>query len=392
MNAPRRICVVTGARADYGLLSSLMREIRGDETLELVTIATGAHLLPEFGLTVREIEADGFSVDARVDIGLAADDPLEAARATGRGVVGIAEALSRLAPNAVVLLGDRYEILAAAVAAFVLGLPIAHIHGGEITEGAMDDSIRHAVTKLAHLHFAAAEPYATRILQMGETPNRVFNVGALGVDAALALRPLSRAEMDRDLGLPLRDPVLLVTYHPVTLRDSDERAAVDAMVAALDTVAEARVVITGVNADPGRTVVARRLADYAARHPRRVSLHESLGQRRYLSVMREAAAVVGNSSSGVIEAPALGVPTVNIGARQKGRLKAPSVIDCGETANEIAGAIARVMEPAFRRRIADQHLPYGGGGTARKIAAVLKSVDLGRLKYKIFRDLPEAAA
>ena len=369
-----------------------MRVVENDAALALQTVATGAHLSPKFGMTVREIEADGFSVDAEVDLALADDTPLAVAEATGRAVAGVARALARLRPDCVVLLGDRYEMLAAAQAAFLLGLPIAHLHGGEITEGAMDDSIRHAVTKLAHLHFAAAERYANRIVQMGEDPDRVFNVGALGVDAAMELQPIAEDELDRDLGVPLRDPVLLVTYHPVTLRDGDDGAAVDAMLAALDTVAEARIVVTGVNADPGRSAVARRMAAYAARYPARVTLHESLGQRRYLSVVRRAAAVVGNSSSGVIEAPALGTPTVNVGARQKGRLKAPSVIDCGEAANEIATAVARAIDPAFRRSIAGQHLPYGGGGTARKIAAVLRSADLSRLKYKTFHDLSGAAA
>ncbi len=392
MSAPRRVCVVTGSRADYGLLSALMREIKNDPAFSLQLVATGAHLAPRFGMTITDIEADGFAVDARVDLGLGEDTPLATAAATGRGVGGIAREMARLAPDWVVVLGDRYEILAAAQAAFLLGLPVAHIHGGEVTEGAMDDSIRHAITKLSHLHFAAAEPYAKRIVQMGEAPTRVFNVGALGVEAALALNPMPPGELDRNLGLALRDPVLLVTYHPVTLRDGDEGAAVDALLAALDKFGEARVVVTGVNADPGRAAVAGRLAAYAASRAERATIHESLGQRRYLSAMRRAAAVVGNSSSGLIEAPVLGVPTVNIGARQKGRLRARSVIDCGESADEIAAAIARALDPAFRAKIAGQPLPYGGGGSAAKIAAVLKTADPGRFKRKPFHDLPGAAA
>lgn len=388
----RRIVVITGSRADYGLLSVLMREIRNDPALELQVIATGAHLSPAFGMTIREIEADGFAIAARVDMGITSDQRIALTAAIGRGVAGLGEALARLAPDIVVLLGDRYEILAAATSALVLGLPIAHIHGGEITEGAMDDSIRHAITKMAHIHFAAVEPYARRIVQMGEPPERVFAVGALGVDAILGHEPLASEILDRDLGVPLRDPVLLVTYHPVTLHEGDEGSAVDGLLAALECFSKARVVITGVNADPGRMAIARRLGDYAARRPDRVTLHDSLGQHRYFSVMRRAAAVVGNSSSGVIEAPALGVPTVNIGARQQGRLKARSVIDCGENTDMIATAIARALDPAFRATITGQTLPYGGGGTAGRIAAVLKSVDPAKLRHKRFHDLPGFAA
>ncbi|MCC7015878.1 MAG: UDP-N-acetylglucosamine 2-epimerase (hydrolyzing) [Rhodospirillales bacterium] len=391
MNA-RRIVVVTGSRADYGLLSALMREVRSDPALELQVIATGAHLSPKFGLTVREIEADGFDVDARVDIGLASDERPALAAATGRALAGLASALDRIAPDVAVVLGDRYEMLAAASAALILDLPVAHIHGGEITEGAMDDSIRHAITKMASVHFAAAEPYARRIVQMGEPPERVFAVGALGVDAARALVPLDSATLDRDLGLPLRDPTLLVAYHPETAGADGGARGIAALLAALERLPEARVVVTGVNADPGREAIAGRLADYAARRRDRVTLHDSLGQRRYLSVMRRAAAVIGNSSSGVIEAPALGVPTVDIGARQQGRLKARSVIGAEENADAIAAALARALDPAFRAGFAGQALPYGGGGVAKKIAAILKSADLARLRRKRFHDLPGIAA
>lgn len=391
MSAARRVCVVTGSRADYGLLSVLLRQIKSDPAFALQIVATGAHLSPRFGMTVREIEADGFTVDARVEIGVEDDTPLAAAEAAGRAAAGVARELARLAPDLIVFLGDRYEILAAAQAALLLGVPIAHIHGGEITEGAMDDSIRHAITKMAALHFPAAEPYARRIIQMGEDPERVFTVGALGVEAALSLPALPADQLDRDLGLPLRDPVLLVTYHPVTLRKGGEGPAVDALLEALDEFPKARIVITGVNADPGHAAISARFSAYAANKPDRASVHESLGQRRYLSVMRRAAAVIGNSSSGIIEAPALGVPTVNIGDRQKGRLKAPSVIDCGETANGIADAVARAIAPQFHARIAGQAPPYGGGGTAAKIAAVLKGVDLSRLGAKRFHD-PAGAA
>ncbi|MBM3565822.1 MAG: UDP-N-acetylglucosamine 2-epimerase (hydrolyzing) [Alphaproteobacteria bacterium] len=392
MNAPRKICVVTGSRADYGLLAPLMREIGNDESFRLQILATGSHFDPRLGTTAKEIESDGFSIDARVDLSLSEDTPRAIAEATGKAAMEMARELDRLKPDLTVVLGDRYESLAAAQAAFLSGVSVAHIHGGEVTEGAMDDAIRHAITKLSHLHFAAAEPYARRIIQMGESPDRVFSVGALGVEAALALNPIPPGELDRDLGLALRNPTLLITYHPVTLRQDDEGATVDALCKALDLFDRARIVITGVNADPGREIVATRLATYTASRADRATLHASLGQRRYLSVMRRATAVIGNSSSGIIEAPALGIPTVNIGSRQQGRLKARSVIDCGENAGDIHAAIARAIDPAFRIGLAGQSLPYGGGGTAAKIAAVLKGAAFDQLRLKPFYDLPGAAA
>jgi len=287
----------------------------------------------------------------------------------------------------VVVLGDRFEIFAAAAAATMLSIPIAHIHGGELTLGAVDDALRHAITKMAHLHFTAAKPYARRVVQMGESPKRVFVTGAPGVDAIAETDFIEPARLGRDLGLALHHPLLLVTYHPVTQRKDDEVKAVTALLDALDRFPKARIVITGVNADPGRSKIARRLAAYAARHADRVSLHASLGQRRYLSVMALADAVIGNSSSGIIEAPALGVPTVDIGSRQGGRLKARSVIAAAESAPAIARAIARALDPTFRRSLRRQSLPYGGPGAAARMQAILAATDWSKLSPKPFHDL-----
>lgn len=387
-DARRRIAIVTGSRAEYGLLSWLARDIAADPQLDLVVIATGMHLSPRFGATIAEIRADGFDPIA-VPCLEADDDRLSIVRSVGRAVSGLAEAMTTAQPDVVLVLGDRFEILAAAQAALLLGIPLAHVHGGELTEGAVDDSIRHAITKMASLHFAAAERYARRIIQMGEPPERVFTVGAPGVDAVQRLDPLPNEQLDCDLGLALAHPLFLATYHPVTLRTGDDGVAVDALTAALDTVPGARIIVTGVNADNGHRVVAERLEAWVATNSARVSLHASLGQRRYLSVLRLADCVIGNSSSGLIEAPAAGIPTVNIGERQKGRLRAASVIDCSEDTGAIQAAITRALDPAFRLSYAGTPPPYGGGDTSGRILTVLKSADLSTLVRKPFCDLPE---
>lgn len=380
----RRIAIITGSRAEYGLLSWLMKDIKADLALELVVIATGMHLSARFGDTIAEIRADGFDPIA-VPCLEDCDDRLAVARSTARAVSGLAEALAQAAPDVVVVLGDRFEILAAAQAALLLGIPLAHLHGGELTEGAVDESIRHAITKMASLHFAAAEPYAQRIRQMGEPPERVFTVGAPGVDAVHRLDPLSSEQ----LGLELGHPLFLVTYHPVTLHQGDEGAAVDALTSALDAFPAARVVITGVNADAGHQAVAERLGAWVEVNGARASLHASLGHRRYLSVLAKADCVIGNSSSGLIEAPAAGVPTVNIGDRQKGRLCAASVVNCGERADDIQAAIEKAIDPAFRRSFAGICPPYGGGDASARILAVLKAVDFCPLIRKPFHDIAE---
>lgn len=384
----RRICIVTGSRADYGLLTGLMREIAADPALELQVVATGSHLSPRFGHTVDAIRADGYKVDAEVPLDLGDDSRFAMAKAAGQALSGMAEAFQKLQPDVVVVLGDRYEIFAAAGAALLMDIPIAHIHGGELTLGAVDDALRHAVTKMACLHFTAAHDYARRVIQMGEPPERVFEVGAPGIDLMRAIAFCDAQTLGTDLGMPLFNPLLLVTYHPVTKRADDEGAALDELLAALERLQDARIVITGVNADAGNQVVSQRMEAFARRHPDRVSLHASLGQLRYLSAMRLSAAVIGNSSSGIIEAPALGIPTVNIGARQNGRLKAYSVIDCAEDADEIFSAIKKALDPSFRASIVGQPLPYGHGGAARLMKDALKTFTREQLaEPKPFHDL-----
>lgn len=381
----RSVCVVTGSRAEYGLLSGLLDRIAEDSALAPRLLVTGSHLSPHHGMTVREIEADGRAFE-RVDMLLAGDTPLAVAKSVGLAVIGLAEALARMAPDLVVVLGDRYEILAAAQAALLLGLPLAHIHGGEVTEGAIDESIRHAVTKMAHLHFVAAEPYRRRAIQLGERPESVFNVGALAADNLRRLAPLSRAELERDLGIALADPILLLTYHPTTADPAGDAAAVAALEAALAGHPAATLVVTGVNADAGGGAVAGALARLVTARANAVAV-ESLGWRRYLSLLALSSAMVGNSSSGMTEAPMMKVPTVNIGSRQKGRLRPPGVIDCAPDPAAVAAGLARALDPAFRAGLAAAPPPFGDGRTAERIVAILRDTPLDDLRAKPFHDL-----
>ncbi len=383
----RRIAVVTGTRAEYGLLAPLMRLLKDDPAVELQLIVTGAHLSERFGMTVTLIETDGFTIDARVSLPLDGDSPLDMARAMAAGVAGIAEAIERLTPDIVVLLGDRFEILAAAQAAFITRRILGHIHGGEATEGALDDGFRHAITKLAHLHFVSAEPYRRRVVQMGENPERVWIVGAPGLDAIAETKFLDRDSLDKSLRFELGPRFLLVTYHPVTLDENAGAAELEALLAALDAMADAKILITGHNADAGHGRISALLDAFAAERPERVFLAASLGQQRYLSAMKFCAAVVGNSSSGLIEAPALGVPTVNVGDRQKGRLRGESVIDCTGTPAAIADALNRAVSSTFQACARTAVSPYGNPGASARMARILKGVPLAGLARKPFFDL-----
>lgn len=371
----RSIAFFTSTRAEYGLLRPLMAEVASYPELALQVIVSGTHLSEVHGATWREIVADGFPIDTRVEMAIASDDPEGVALSAAQVLSGVASALIRLKPDVLVLLGDRYELLAAAQAAVLARVPIAHLHGGESTEGAIDESIRHAVTKLSHWHFAAAEPYAGRIRQMGEAASRVWNVGAPAMDNIAALDPVPKEALETFLCLRLRAPAFLVTYHPVTLVEDGGLAAMQALLSVLDDSAGS-IVITGANADPGAIAIRAILQAFADERPGRVVLVESLGARRYLSLMRHVAAVVGNSSSGLLEAPAVGVPSVDIGPRQQGRLRAPSVLHCGESAREIRQALDTALSADHRAIAARRESPYGRPGAARRIVDLLATVDL----------------
>lgn len=383
----RKICIVTGTRAEYGLLRGVIAGVQQAPDLQLQLVATGAHLSPEFGLTYREIEADGVPIDARVEMLLSADTASAIAKSMGLGLIGFGDVFDRLRPDLIVLLGDRYEILAAASAALVSSIPVMHLHGGETTEGAFDESIRHAVTKMSQLHCVAAEPYRQRVIQLGELPERVFLVGGLGLDAILRLPLLDRAAMEASIDFPLGEKNLLVTFHPVTLDASGSAEQQMAeLLAALDALSNTRLIFTMPNADNGSRALARQIDAFVASHPN-ARAYASLGQLRYLSCLRQMDGVVGNSSSGLLEAPSLRVGTVNIGDRQRGRLAADSVIDCAPQSAAIGQAIERLYAPAFRQQLPHTVNPYGQGGAADRILQVLQHQPLQGLLKKPFHDL-----
>ena len=382
----RRVGVVTVGRSDYGHLRPVLEAIRRAPDLELLLLVAGMHLASEFGLTVRDIEADGFPISARVGMLGGGDTPEAVAAATGRGVTGFGEAFARVRPDLLVVLGDRFEMLAAAVAALPFALPVAHIHGGEVSEGAMDNQIRHAITKLAHLHFASAEPHARRIAAMGEEPWRIHTAGAPGLDRLATTEPLSRAALARELGLPEAGPWLLVTFHPVTLEYRDTAAHIDELLAAIEKT-DGFIVITYPNADTSGRVIMERIEEFAGRHPRRCRLAKSLGERLYLSLLRHADLMIGNSSSGLIEAPSFGLPVVNVGSRQRGRLRGANVIDVEPSREDILRGIEAAQAPAFRARARATANPYGDGHAAPRIVDVLRSVPIdARLVQKRFSD------
>lgn len=382
----RKIAVVTGSRAEYGLLYWLIKEIHESSDLQLQLIVTGSHLSPEFGYTASQIEQDGYPVAAKVEMLLSSDTPVGIAKSMGLGVISFADALDRLKPDLIVVLGDRYEILSAVQAAMVANIPIAHIHGGELTEGAIDEGIRHAVTKMSHLHFTAAEPYRQRVIQLGEQPDRVFNVGAMGMDNIVKMKLLSREEFEQSIGFRLGKTNMLVTYHPVTLADPS-KDAFSSLLHALDQFPDAKIILTKPNADTYGRKLIRQIDDYAKANPERVYVSTSLGQLKYLSAIQHVDVVVGNSSSALIEVPFFRKPSVNIGERQKGRLHGESVINCGSSVDEIADAIHQALSSEHLEKTRKAPLLFGTGGASRKIVEILKQVDTERLIQKKFYDV-----
>lgn len=381
----RNVAVFTGTRAEYGLLYWLMKDIQSSQSMNLQVIVSGMHLSPEFGETWRSIEADGFDIDAKVEMLLSSDSDVGVVKSMGLGTLGFADALDRLRPEILIVLGDRFEALAIVQAALIMRIPVAHLHGGEITEGAFDDAIRHAITKMAFFHFVAAEPYRQRVIQMGESPERVFNVGAVGLDHLLRSPRMTPDELSQSLDFTLDGPFLLVTYHPVTALEEDPVRSFNALLSALDQFPEHKVILTYPNADNGGRAIIPLLEEYAQRSPERVKAIPSLGFRRYLSVVALADAVVGNSSSGIIEVPAFGVPTVNIGARQTGRLSSSSVINCAADAESIGNSIRLALNESFAETCKKAVNPYGAGNAVRGIMDVLERFD-GEY-HKSFHDL-----
>jgi GDP/UDP-N,N'-diacetylbacillosamine 2-epimerase (hydrolysing) len=382
----RKICIITGTRAEFGLLRWLMQEVQNEPSLELQIITTGMHLSPEFGLTYLEVEQAGFEIDAKVEMLLSADTATAVIKSMGLGLIGFADAYSRLLPDLILVLGDRFEILAAASAALIAGIPVAHLHGGETTEGAFDEAIRHSITKMSHLHFVAAEDYRRRVIQLGEHPNSVFLVGGLGIDAIKRIALLDRAALEMSLNLKLGYKNLLITFHPVTLDGSSSQHQMSELLAALAELTDTNLIFTMPNADTGGRELAKMVDAFVATHGN-ARVYESLGQLRYLSCMRYVDGVVGNSSSGLTEAPSMGVGTINIGDRQKGRLSASSVINCQPTVGSIRKALDKLFDPVFKSTLDRTINPYGNGGASKKIVQVLSTHPIKNLLKKSFYDI-----
>ncbi len=383
----RKICVITGTRAEYGLLRWVMQGLKDDPELALQIIATGMHLSPEFGLTYRAIEQDGFHIDRKVEILISSDTSAGIAKSMGLGLIGFADALSDLQPDLIVVLGDRFEIFSAVAAALVARIPVAHLHGGEKTEGAFDEALRHSITKMSHLHFVAAEEYRQRVIQLGEQPAHVFLVGGLGVDSIQRLPRLNRGELEAALGFRLGPKNLLITFHPVTLETATAETQMAELLAALAELKDTQLIFTLPNADTGGRALIKLVEQFAARHPN-AHAYASLGQQHYFSCLAQVDAVVGNSSSGLLEAPSFRKGTINIGERQRGRLRAASVIDCEPTRSRIAAALERLYSDEFQSSLYAVCNPYGEGGASEKVVKILKHYPLETIVRKTFYDLP----
>ena len=383
----RKICVITGSRAEYGLLSGLMKAIQEDKELQLQVIATNMHLSPEFGLTYREIEKDGFTIDKKVEMLLSSDTPNATAKSVGLGTIGFADAYEDLKPDMIVVLGDRYEILSAVSTALFYKIPVAHLHGGEITEGAYDDCIRHAITKMSHLHFTSTEEYRNRVIQLGEQPNMVFNVGAIGIENIKKIPLMSKSELEESIGFEIGNKCLLVTYHPVTLENSSAQEQSKNLLAALDQYKDYRIIFTMPNSDTNGRIIMQEIEKYVEQNKERTIAFKSLGLKRYLSALQYVSAVIGNSSSGIIEVPSFGIPTLNIGDRQKGRIAADSIIHCGVSYADICQGFQQALSEPHIIKSKSCANPYDKSSTVDNILKVIKEYPINNLIQKSFYNL-----
>ncbi len=381
----RKICVITGTRAEYGLLRWVMQGIKNEPELTLQIIVTGMHLSPEFGLTYRDIEQDGFQIDRKVEMLTSSDTAVGIAKSMGLGLIGFADALHELNPDLIVVLGDRFEIFSAVSAALVARIPVAHLHGGEATEGLIDEAIRHSITKMSHLHFVAAAEYRQRVIQLGEQPDRVFLVGGLGIDNINSLKLLDRAALEASLNFKLGPKNLLITFHPVTLETATATEQMSELLAALAELDNTQLIFTMPNADTDGRVMISMVEEFVAQHTNACA-YKSLGQLRYLSCVSHVDGVIGNSSSGLAEVPSFKKGTINIGDRQRGRLQAASVINCDPTRQSIAAAVKQLYSINFQMSLSKIRNPYGEGGASEKILQIIKSVGVGDLLKKHFYD------
>jgi UDP-N-acetylglucosamine 2-epimerase (non-hydrolysing)/GDP/UDP-N,N'-diacetylbacillosamine 2-epimerase (hydrolysing) len=368
----RKICVITGSRAEYGLMSRLMRFIEKDTDLQLQIIATNTHLSVEYGETYKEIEDDGFIIDKKIPILSSSDTANAITKSVGTAIIGFADAYQELQPDVIMVLGDRYEILAAVSAALFYKIPVVHLHGGEITEGAYDDAIRHAVTKMSHLHFTSTEEYRRRVIQMGESPETVYYVGALGCDNIRQVSLLDKTELEKSLNFPVDRNTILVTFHPVTMEDNTAETQIKELLSAIDEFEGLRVIFTMPNSDTDGKTIMNHIKDYVEKNPKKTIWFTSLGMKRYLSTLQYIGAVVGNSSSGIIEVPSFHIPTLNIGNRQKGRMTASSVLNCLPVKDDIIGKITAITKPGYIEGLKDVVNPYDKPNTAQEIIRIIK--------------------
>ena len=380
----RKICVITGTRAEFGLLRPLIELIANDNELQLQLIATGMHLSPEFGYTLNEITEAGFMVDKKVECLLSSDSSIGVSKTIALAISGFADALDELTPDLVVVLGDRTEILGAVIATAMANIPIAHLHGGETTEGAYDEAIRHSITKFSHLHFTSTEAYRKRVIQLGEHPDTVFNVGAIGLDAIKKLPLLDRASFEQAIGFKLKERNILITYHPVTLEKEAPIETFENILTALDELTDTALIFTHANSDKNGRIINKMIAEYIETHKDKAVDFKSLGQLRYLSALQFVDFVIGNSSSGILEVPAFCIPTINIGDRQKGRICSESVINSTNTLEDIKKSITFALNKQFRDKIKQQEMLYGNGTAAEKILKTIKEHPIIPLKKSFY--------
>jgi len=384
----RKICVVTGTRAEYGLLYWLMKEIESDETLELQLVVTGMHLSPEFGLTYKTIEEE-FRIDKKIEMLVSSDTAIGISKSMGLTQISFAEAYDELQPDILVVLGDRYEIFSAVSAAMIANIPIAHLDGGETTEGAFDESIRHAITKMSHLHFPCTAEYRKRVIQLGEHPDRVVNFGATGIDNIKHLKLMKKSEFEDSINFKLKKKNLIITFHPVTLENATSEEQFKVLIDSLDTLDDTLLIFTKANSDKDGRIINSMIDKYVNNNTNKSICFTSLGQIRYLSALQYVDAVVGNSSSGIIEAPSFKIATINIGDRQKGRTRTTSIIDCDNSYSSIIEAFNILYTNSFKKILISTESPYGDGNTSKAIVQVLKKYDLTNILKKSFYDLKE---
>ncbi|MGJ0353052.1 UDP-N-acetylglucosamine 2-epimerase [Aliarcobacter cryaerophilus] len=382
----KKICVVTGTRAEFGLLYWLLKEIEANKEFQLQLIATGMHLSPEFGLTYQTIEKE-FKINKKIEMLLSSDTSVGISKSMGLAQISFAESYDELKPDIVIVLGDRYEIFSATSAAMIAKIPIAHLHGGEKTEGAFDESIRHSITKMSHLHFTATNEYKNRVIQLGEHPSRVFNVGGMGIENIKRLKLLSKDEFEKSIEFKLNSKNILVTFHPVTLENSTAKEQFQQLLDAIDELEDTNIIFTKANSDTDGRVINQMIDEYVTKNSHKSIVFTSLGQLRYLSALQYVDAVVGNSSSGLAEAPSFKIGTINIGDRQKGRIKASSVIDCEPNKDSILKSFEKLYSKEFQNSLINVKNPYGDGCASKRIVEILKNVDLKNILKKSFYDL-----